>query len=49
MSTPSPCSMYENALTADQDKVIYKVMGMEMKGVESSMKLVALGATQRRG
>ena len=25
------------------------VIGVEMKGMESSMKLVALGATQRRG
>ena len=31
------------------EKVRYKVIGVEMKGMESSMKLVALGATQRRG
>ena len=32
------------------EKVRYKVMiGVEMKGMESSMKLVALGATQRKG
>ena len=30
-------------------KVRYKVIGVEMKGVKSSMKLVALGATQRKG
>ena len=33
----------------DPEKVRYKVIGVEMKGMESSMKLVALGATQRRG
>ena len=33
----------------DPEKVRYKVIGEEMKGMESSMKLVALGATQRRG
>ena len=32
-----------------QEKVRYNVIGVEMKGVESSMKLVALGATQRKG
>ena len=31
------------------EKVRYKVIGVEMKGMKSSMKLVALGATQRRG
>ena len=31
------------------EKVWYKVIGVEMKGMESSMKLVALGATQRKG
>ena len=31
------------------EKVRYKVIGGEMKGMESSMKLVALGATQRKG
>ena len=31
------------------EKVRYKVIGVEMKGRESSMKLVALGATQRKG
>ena len=31
------------------EKVRYKVIGVEMKVVESSMKLVALGATQRKG
>ena len=31
------------------EKDRYKVIGVEMKGMESSMKLVALGATQRRG
>ena len=31
------------------EKVRYKVIGVEMKGMESSMKLVALGATQRKG
>ena len=31
------------------EKVRYKVIGVEMKGMESSMKLVALGATQRIG
>ena len=36
-------------LTLDPEKVRYKVIGVEMKGMESSMKLVALGATQRRG
>ena len=36
---------YEN----NPEKVRYKVIGVEMKGMESSMKLVALGATQRRG
>ena len=34
---------------ADPEKVRYKVIGVEMKGMESSMKLVALGATQRKG
>ena len=34
---------------ADPEKVRYKVIGGEMKGMESSMKLVALGATQRKG
>ena len=33
----------------NQEKVRYKVIGVEMKGMESSMKLVALGSTQRRG
>ena len=33
----------------DPEKVRYKVIGVEMKGMESSMKLVALGATQRKG
>ena len=33
----------------DPEKVRYKVIGGEMKGMESSMKLVALGATQRKG
>ena len=28
----------------DPEKVRYKVIGVEMKGVESSMKLVAMGA-----
>ena len=36
-------------LLGDPEKVGYKVIGVEMKGMESSMKLVALGATQRRG
>ena len=36
-------------LSVDPEKVRYKVIGVEMKGMESSMKLVALGATQRRG
>ena len=31
------------------EKVRYKVIGGEMKGMESSMNLVALGATQRKG
>ena len=31
------------------EKVRYKVIGVEMKGVKSSMKLVVLGATQRKG
>ena len=31
------------------EKVRYKGIGVEMKGMESSMKLVALGATQRKG
>ena len=31
------------------EKVRYKVIGGEMKGMESSMKLVALGTTQRKG
>ena len=31
------------------EKVRYKVIGVEMKGIESSMKLVPLGATQRKG
>ena len=31
------------------EKVGYKVIGVEMKGMESSMKLVALGAKQRKG
>ena len=31
------------------EKVRYKVIGGKMKGMESSMKLVALGATQRKG
>ena len=31
------------------EKVRYKVKGVEMKGMESSMKLVPLGATQHRG
>ena len=31
------------------EKVRYKVIGVEMKGMESSIKLVALGATQRKG
>ena len=31
------------------EKVRYKVIGVEMKGMASSMKLVALGATQHRG
>ena len=31
------------------EKVRYKVIGVEMKGMERSMKLVALGATQRKG
>ena len=34
---------------SNPEKVRYKVIGVEMKGMESSMKLVALGATQRRG
>ena len=34
---------------ADLEKVRYKVIGVEMKVVESCMKLVALGATQRKG
>ena len=33
----------------DPEKVRYKVIGGKMKGMESSMKLVALGATQRKG
>ena len=36
-------------LHPDPEKVRYKVIGVEMKGMESSMKLVALGAIQRRG
>ena len=31
------------------EKVRYKAIGMEMNVVESCMKLVALGATQRKG
>ena len=33
----------------DPEKVRYKVIGVEMKGMESSMKLVELGATQSKG
>ena len=33
----------------DPAKVRYKVIGVEMKVVESCMKVVALGATQRKG
>ena len=36
-------------LWLNPENVRYKVIGVEMKGMESSMKLVALGATQRRG
>ena len=35
--------------TVKPEKVRYKVIGGEMKGMESSMNLVALGATQRKG
>ena len=30
------------------EKVRYKVIGVEIKGMENSMKLVALGATVRQ-
>ena len=35
--------------TIDPEKVRYNVIGVEMKVEESSLKLVALGATQRKG
>ena len=34
---------------SEPEKVRYKAIGMEMNVVESCMKLVALGATQRKG
>ena len=40
---------YQNTKGPTQRGVGYKVIGVEMKGLESSMKLVALGATQRKG
>ena len=40
---------FPRVITMDPEKVRYKVIGGEMKGMESSMKLVALGATQRKG
>ena len=40
---------YTEIYTLYPEKVRYKVIGVEMKGMKSSMKLVALGATQRRG
>ena len=45
---PVPSYTY-NSYTHSPEKVRYKVIGVEMKGMESSMKLVALGATQRKG
>ena len=45
-NTPSKVNFQSNI---DPEKVRYKVIGVEIKGMESSMKLVALGATQRRG
>ena len=40
---------YDHIKISDPEKIRYKVIGVEMKGMESSMKLVALGATQRKG
>ena len=48
----TPCSIVLSDgqdVSRDPEKVRYKVIGGEMKGMESSMKLVALGATQRKG
>ena len=45
----SICDRAHCYLYLGPEKVRYKVIGGEMKGMESSMKLVALGATQRKG
>ena len=49
--TEKSCMVFSNGAPThdDPEKVRYKVIGVEMKGMESSMKLVALGATQRKG
>ena len=36
-------------ILVNPEKVRYKGIEVEMKGMESSMKLVALGTTQRKG
>ena len=39
---------FPSVWSQDPDKTRCKVIGVEMKGVESSMKIVALGATERK-
>ena len=48
-SAGSPDIIHDRTPGRHPEKVRYKVIGGEMKGMESSMKLVALGATQRKG
>ena len=43
------CCIQTRPVLYHPDTVRYKVIGVEMKGMESSMKPVALGATQRKG
>ena len=45
---PSP-PITDNFTLIYPEKVRYKVIGAEMKGMKSNMKLVALGASQRNG
>ena len=49
MKTSPAKRKVQQAETRNTEKLRYKVIGVDMKGVESSIKLVALGATQRLG
>ena len=43
-----PMTSLKNSQIANPEKVRYNVIGVEMKGMKSSMKLVALGAKVRQ-